>query len=99
MTRRRLLVTGGSGYLGGRVVDRARDGWQVTATHFSRPGDAPGVSWHPLDVRDEAAVDALVAEAKPDVIVHTAVIDLRFKNIDAEIRSGAYGVGTLACGQ
>jgi len=65
----RLLVTGGSGHLGGEVVRRARDaGWDVVGTSFRTPGPAR------LDVRDAAAVDALVAVVAPDCIVHTAYL-------------------------
>jgi dTDP-4-dehydrorhamnose reductase len=72
---RRLLVTGGSGYLGGWVVRLARDEWDVTATHLSRAVDEPGVHWRQLDVRDAAAVAALVDETRPQVIVHTASLN------------------------
>lgn len=67
-----MLVTGGSGYLGGWVVRLARAGWDVTATYFTHPVDEPGVAWRRLDVRDEAAVAALVAGVRPAVVVHTA---------------------------
>jgi dTDP-4-dehydrorhamnose reductase len=63
----RLLVTGGSGYLGAEVVRRAADaGWDAVGTCFSAPGSVK------LDVRDRAAVAALVARLRPDCIVHTA---------------------------
>jgi dTDP-4-dehydrorhamnose reductase len=78
MPNPRMLVTGGSGYLGGRVVALACTGWDVTATYLTHPidddegKDTPGVTWHWLDVRDGAAVEALVDEVRPTVIVHTA---------------------------
>ena len=81
MTKPRMLVTGGSGYLGGWVVRLARTGWDVTATYLTHAVDEPGATvrlsahgeaWRRLDVRDEAAVAALVAEVRPAVIVHTA---------------------------
>ena len=73
-TKRRLLVTGGSGYLGGWVVRLARDSWAVTATYLTHQVDEPGADWRRLDVRDEAAVETLVAEVHPAVIVHTAAV-------------------------
>ncbi len=72
---RRLLITGGSGYLGTWVALLARDGWDVTATYFSHPTDIPGVAWRRLDVRDAGAVAALVEEVRPAVIVHTAAVN------------------------
>lgn len=66
---RRLLVTGGSGFLGGVVAGFARArGWSVTATAFRATGPALAR----VDVRDRAAVAALVAEVRPHAVVHTA---------------------------
>lgn len=75
---RRLLVTGGTGQLGGELVRRAAlPGWDVTATYLSTepPRQRPdGVHWARLDVTDRRAVDALVAELDPDAVVHTAYV-------------------------
>jgi dTDP-4-dehydrorhamnose reductase len=79
MTNPRILVTGGSGYLGEWVVRLARSHWDVTATYLNRPvdreEDEPGVTWHRLDVRDGAAVGDLVHQVRPAVIVHTAALN------------------------
>jgi dTDP-4-dehydrorhamnose reductase len=75
MARRGILVTGGSGYLGGWVARLARDEWDVTATYLTHPADEPSADWRQLDVRDEAAVAALVCRVQPDVIVHTASLN------------------------
>jgi len=74
-TQRRMLVTGGSGYLGDWVVRAAQQAWGVVATYFSHPTKAAGATWHRLDLRDAGAVAALVREVQPDVIVHTAAIN------------------------
>ncbi|MBN1485608.1 MAG: SDR family oxidoreductase [Chloroflexia bacterium] len=74
MASPRLLITGGSGYLGRRVGQLARPHWAVAATYCRRPAAAPEVQWHPLDVRDRRAVDALLAELAPEVVVHTAAL-------------------------
>ena len=66
----RLLITGGSGYLGGELVRRApAAGWDATGTRFASPGDGPV-----LDVRDAAAVERLVGEFGPAAVVHTAYL-------------------------
>jgi dTDP-4-dehydrorhamnose reductase len=76
MAKPRLLVTGGSGYLGRWIVRLAARDWDVTATYRSHPAEkAEGqtcVAWQQLDVRNRAAVEALVKEVQPAVIVHTA---------------------------
>ncbi len=97
MEKPRLLVTGGSGYLGDWVVRLACTGWDVTATYLSHPVDGPGASWRRLDVRDRSAVAGLVAEIHPAVIIHTAAMnpgagrDFRATNI-----AGSYHVARAA---
>jgi dTDP-4-dehydrorhamnose reductase len=53
----RLLVTGGSGYLGSELVRRS---------------SAVGLSSNDVDVRDAEAVEQLVAAHRPDAVIHTA---------------------------
>jgi dTDP-4-dehydrorhamnose reductase len=77
MAKPRMLVTGGSGYLGGWVVRLARAHWDVTATYLTQAvgdeeGQAPSVTWRRLDVRDGTAVGALIDQVRPAVVVHTA---------------------------
>ena len=68
---RPLLVTGGTGYLGGELLRRAGDR-PLAATHLhSRPG--PGeAEWIRLDIRDAAAVRAAFERVRPAAVVHTA---------------------------
>ncbi|MFI6177462.1 sugar nucleotide-binding protein [Nonomuraea sp. NPDC051191] len=67
----RLLVVGGSGFLGGELVRQGvAAGHEVAATCHTRPGEASGVAWSPLDVRRRADVEALVAEVRPDAVVN-----------------------------
>ncbi|MBT0773744.1 sugar nucleotide-binding protein [Kineosporia sp. J2-2] len=74
----RLLVVGGSGFLGGEVISQARRaGHRVSGTHFSaRPGSfsprSPDVAWHQLDVTHRERVLALVRELAPDAVINTA---------------------------
>ena len=67
-----LLVTGGSGFLGGELLRQA-EGRQLAATYLSgAPGGPQGVEWIELDVRDEAAVRSAVERVRPAAVVHTA---------------------------
>ncbi len=68
----RLLITGGSGYLGRHLVPLAAENARVLVhTYFSNePPDVPGE--RRLDVRDGDAVMALVDAFQPDAIIHAA---------------------------
>lgn len=68
-----LLVVGASGYLGGEICRQAvAAGSRVVGTYLRAPGTVAGVTWVPLDVRDGAAVRAVVARSRPRAVVNTA---------------------------
>lgn len=75
-TPQRILVTGASGFVGRRLV-------AALAAHFpdariirtDRAGEAPGPGEpRALDILDSAAVDALIADVKPDALIHLAAL-------------------------
>ena len=74
----RYLITGGSGYIGSRLVQRlaSRDDVERILICDVRPPRVyrPGVAYRSLDVRDAAAVRAAVEEERPDALVHLAFI-------------------------
>ncbi|MEV0899466.1 sugar nucleotide-binding protein [Actinoplanes sp. NPDC049802] len=63
---RRLLVTGATGSLGRRVMARA------AAAGFQPVGASLSASELRLDIRDPADVRRVIADVRPDAIVHTA---------------------------
>lgn len=70
----RVLVTGGAGLLGARLVADAPPGVEVHRTWRRtepRPGDDAG-EWHPVDLADAEATRALLDALKPEVVIHTA---------------------------
>lgn len=71
---RSLLVTGGSGFVGRRVVQRAQSaGWQVASVAL--PGEAVPAGWHGVQCIEADLLDPAVIERLPrtaDVIVHLA---------------------------
>jgi len=70
---KRLLITGGTGYLGSELIQRARaGGWDVGATSFSSLPNDQSIAWMQLDIRDEPAVARAFEAWRPDVVIHTA---------------------------
>ena len=79
----RVLVTGGAGYLGCILVPKLLErGYAVTVLDTLWFGREPlaGVLEHPRftleqgDIRDQEAVDALLARERPDAVIHLAAI-------------------------
>jgi len=83
----RIIVTGGAGFIGSRLVDRLlRDGCEVVVVdnfdpfypravkeaNLAEAVGNPRCRLIELDIRDAAGVDALVQSFRPDAIVHLA---------------------------
>jgi dTDP-4-dehydrorhamnose reductase len=70
---RRLLITGGVGYLGAELVRQARaQGWEVIATYFLRRPSDSLAHYLPLDIRDEREIERAFMGIGPDLVIHTA---------------------------
>lgn len=71
----RLLITGGSGFLGGNLVGNAPADWETFATYNSTPAKPGGaVRWLQLDVTNKGTVEKTIDSIKPEVIIHAAAI-------------------------
>jgi len=79
---RKILITGGAGFIGSNVADAfLADGWEVAVVDDLSSGKRsnldPRVRLHVADVRSPEAAAAIVAE-RPDVVCHQAAqIDVR----------------------
>lgn len=89
---KRLLLTGASGFLGAHIL-QAAEAWEVFPTYFSRPLAHPRARH--VDVRDVAAVDALIAAIQPQAIIHAACSNGSAAEI-ASIAPGARAIATAA---
>jgi UDP-glucose 4-epimerase len=74
----RYLITGGSGYIGTRLVARLseRDEIERLTVADVRPPRTfgPKVAYEEVDVRDRARVHRLLEHERPDVLVHLAFV-------------------------
>lgn len=93
----RLLITGGSSYLGQHLVPMAIHHFDTTYTYFQNdPLQLPqGVK---LDLRDETAVSHLVQQTQPDIILHLAGSN-RGPDMENVIRLGTQAIVTAAAQQ
>lgn len=70
--RKKLLVTGVSGFLGWNVGQVAQSQWEVYGTYYTHFVQLPGVQCVPLDLTDGAALKALFCQIQPSAVIHTA---------------------------
>ncbi len=90
----KLLITGGSGYLGRHLLPLALPEHEVVYTWFQH--DPPGLAQgRRLDVRNGTAVIQLAGAFRPQVIIHLAGSN-RGDNMDNVIRRGAQNIVTAA---
>jgi dTDP-4-dehydrorhamnose reductase len=72
---RRLMVTGGSGFVAGSVIAQADRQWEVHALDLK---DAPirrsGLVWHAFDLLDHERLQGVFGEVRPDAVIHTAAL-------------------------
>jgi UDP-glucose 4-epimerase len=76
---RRVLVTGGAGFIGSHLVERLVAAGERVAVldDLSRGQRAwlhPEAELHQLDIRDDAALTRAVAQTAPEVVVHLAAM-------------------------
>jgi len=74
----RYLITGGSGYIGSRLVERLTerdDTERVVITDIRPPASfRPKTSFERLDVRDYERARDLIAAERPDCVIHLAFV-------------------------
>jgi dTDP-4-dehydrorhamnose reductase len=72
---KRLLVTGGNGFVAGSVIAQGCSEWDVHAlSRGQAPAHRQGLSWHQVDVTDVVALRSAFDQIRPDAVIHTAAI-------------------------
>ena len=74
----KYVITGGSGYIGSRLVEflAGQPDTERIAIADVKPPRIPHVNteFHRTDVRDRAALQALMERIEPDALVHLAFV-------------------------
>ncbi|MBN1103688.1 MAG: sugar nucleotide-binding protein, partial [Deltaproteobacteria bacterium] len=72
---KKLLVTGGSGFLGWNLCVSAAGLWETFATVFRHPATLlPRATLVSLDLTDSEALHGLFRVVRPDAVIHAAAI-------------------------
>ena len=69
---KRLLITGGSGFVGGHLLGQARKDWEVHATYESRPFQFSSVTTIPLSLGNPYQIGRVLEQIRPHVLIHAA---------------------------
>ena len=84
---RTILITGGTGYLGSRLLTLARN-WNLHATFNSTPPPyQTAIRYHKCDLRQSDAVFELMNDVQPSVIIHTACSNQTPHNLESIVPS------------
>jgi len=70
----RVLITGSAGLLGGRLLAQAVDRFHAVGIFHQQAPRLFPESCIRLDLAESAQVDQMIAEVKPDVIIHAAAV-------------------------
>lgn len=75
MSKKTLLITGGSGYLGRHLTAKAIDSFQVYTTYTRHPDQVKAGQSMPLDLTRRDDVLRLVGALSPQAIIHAAAVN------------------------
>lgn len=69
---KRLIITGGSGLLGGELVRQTKERYDILYTWLNHPAQVSGVKGVFLDVLDKDRTLGLFKDFQPHAVIHTA---------------------------
>jgi dTDP-4-dehydrorhamnose reductase len=75
---KKLLITGGSGFVGGHLMIRAKKKWDVYATYKSHTFSLRGITPLFMNLEKKESIRSIITEVNPEAIIHCAA----WSNVD-----------------
>jgi len=95
----RILVTGGSGLLGSRIVKYGTLGNEIFGTYLKHSFSVGGAKFFKSDITNKNDIEKIINKVEPDVVVHAAALvnaDLCETNYDKTYKINVKGVKNVA---
>ncbi|MEA5621278.1 sugar nucleotide-binding protein, partial [Cronbergia sp. UHCC 0137] len=70
--KRKLLITGASGFLGWHLCELAKQKWEVYSTYHTHFIKIPDIKIVKVDLTDFQELKSIFNDIKPDAVIHTA---------------------------
>ncbi len=71
---KKILITGGSGFVGGHLLAQAQTSYEVHALYNKNPSQIKNIVTHQFDLSDVSQIRNILDNITPDIIIHTAAI-------------------------
>ncbi|WP_017315192.1 SDR family oxidoreductase [Mastigocladopsis repens] len=71
---KKLLITGGSGFLGWHLCQIAKQEWEIYGTYFSHSLEVPGIKMLKVDLTDFQELKQIFDAVQPAAVIHTAAL-------------------------
>jgi nucleoside-diphosphate-sugar epimerase len=91
---RRVLVTGGTGFIGNRVLQQGALGGIHLHNLSHRQTPPSAIESHQIDLRDQVAVRRLIDEIKPEAVIHLATAGVTYGSASLADMLNANVIGT-----
>ncbi|MBC8182846.1 SDR family oxidoreductase [candidate division KSB1 bacterium] len=71
---KKILITGGSGFIGGNLICLAKKKYKVSATYFDNSIKEKNIERIQFDLSQNRDIKSLLDNIQPDIIIHTAAV-------------------------